>query len=80
MRQEIRQYDVVRVVGMKGETPQVSMGNRSPRIGDRACVVEVYADPPGYELECVSARGETEWLASFPADGVTLEYIESALP
>lgn len=76
----IKQYDVVRVIGIKGEGAPVMPEYRLPRVGDIARVVEIYTNPPGYELECVSPDGGTEWLASFVADDVTLEYIKPAFP
>lgn len=80
MVQSIKQYDVVRVIDIRGKGAQGLFGSRSPRVGDVACVVEVYTHPrDGYELECVSSAGETEWLASFAVEDVTLEYIKSNL-
>jgi hypothetical protein len=77
--EKIKQYDVVRVASIIGKGPQGLLGKRPPLIGDIACVVEIYTHPRGYELECVSSEGETEWLASFSAEDVTLEYVRSPL-
>jgi hypothetical protein len=78
--QEIKQYDVVRLTGMRGEGAQGLFG-RNPAVGDTACVVEIFARTPrlGYALECVSPDGQTEWLAVFAAEDVTLEYLRNAL-
>ncbi len=80
MPREIKQYDVVRITGIRGEGAQGLFG-RNPTVGDTACVVEIYTHTPrlGYELECVSSKGETEWLAAFAAEDVTLEYLRNAL-
>jgi hypothetical protein len=48
---------------------------RAPQIGDVATIIEVYSDPPGYELECSNEHGITEWLAGFKADDIELELI-----
>ncbi len=80
MAQEIKQYDVVRITAIRGCGPQGLFG-MAPAVGDTACVVEIYTHTPrlGYELECVSAKGETEWLATFAAEDVTLEYVRAVL-
>jgi hypothetical protein len=76
----IKQYDIVRITGIRGNGPQGLFG-RPPLVGDTACVVEIFAHTPrlGYALECVSPDGRTEWLASFAADEVTVEYLRNAL-
>lgn len=56
---EIKQYDRVRVMALNnarfhGGEP---FYGRHPVVGDIGYVVEIYADPPGYEVECC-ARGD----------------------
>ena len=38
-------------------------------------MLDVYDHPPGYELECGHASGETLWLESFTDDEVSLELV-----
>ena len=81
---EFRQYDVVRIVRFLSklnvqETNESSF-KRPPEIGDIATVVEVYTDPPGYELECCEDNdGVTTWLASFTKESIELEKFISDL-
>lgn len=81
MADSIKQYDVVRITGITGVGPQGVIGSRAPAVGDTACVVEIFSHMPelGYAMECVAANGETEWVASFAAQDVTLEYVRFAL-
>ena len=46
--------------------------SRPPAVGDVACIVEVYANPSGYEIECSDANGITQWLMAFGPDEVEL--------
>jgi hypothetical protein len=48
---------------------------RAPMDGDVAAVIEVYATPPGYELECSGKDGITIWLHAFAPEEVELEVI-----
>jgi hypothetical protein len=73
-----RLYDRVRISAMRGQGPQGLFGERGPLVGDTACVIEIYCEPPGYELECLSPQGETEWVASFAAADISLEYLGRA--
>lgn len=67
-------YDAVRIAGFapQADTAPDAFSQRPPRIGDVATVIERYASPPGYELEC-SADGSAMWQRAFRADEVTLE-------
>jgi hypothetical protein len=73
----IKIYDVVRIkklrkpVGFRPDDIDV----RAPRIGDVAAVVEVYSNPPGYELECNGKDGITIWLQAFAPEDVELEVV-----
>jgi hypothetical protein len=68
------QYDTVTVKRIL--VPIASQHNqfdlRPPMVGDVACIVEVYTDPAGYELECSDANGITQWLIAFAPDEVEL--------
>jgi hypothetical protein len=72
-------YDAVRVKGIR-LTPLAREQNaafdlRSPRIGDIATIIEIYASPPGLELECSDDKGITQWTIAFPLIDVDLEAI-----
>ena len=69
-----KQYDKVRILALTSGGA-ASIAHRPPRVGDVAYVVEVYSNPPGYDLECVDADGDTEWLSSFSASEVVLEIV-----
>jgi hypothetical protein len=44
-------------------------------VGDRAVVIEVLSDPPGYYLEGHSSTGETIWVEPLAAAEVTFEIV-----
>lgn len=71
-----KQYDEVRILEL-AHGGNGSIARRPPRVGDVAYVVEVYTNPPGYELECVAPDGETEWLSTFVASEIALEVVKS---
>ena len=75
---QFAQYDTVRVVGLHKavDFERDSFNQRAPRIGDIACIVEVYSDPSGYELECSADNGETEWLLAFSPNDIELELVK----
>ena len=70
-------YDVVRIKMLRKPIdfqPDLT-SVRAPSIGDVATVVEVYSNPPGYELECCGKDGITIWLWAFAPEDVELEVI-----
>jgi hypothetical protein len=72
---EFKQYDVVRIVAFNKPVMVVrdAINGREPHVGDVATIVELYDNPPGYELECVEKGGSTAWLRSFAPDKIELE-------
>ena len=72
------QYDVVRVLRLPDVTQPSgeAFDLRSPQVGDVATIIEIYADPPGVELECCYANGITQWLAAFRFQDVLLELVK----
>jgi len=74
---QFAQYDTVRLVGLHKavDFQPDPLNQRSPRIGDIACIVEVYTNPAGYELECSATNGQTEWLLAFSPSEVELELV-----
>jgi hypothetical protein len=48
---------------------------RKPQVGDIAWVIEIYEDPPGYELECSDRNGITEWMQAFAPGEIVLEKV-----
>jgi hypothetical protein len=75
---QFAQYDMVKVVGLHKAVSfeHDSSNQRSPRVGDIAYIVEVYSNPPGYELECSATNGETEWLLAFSPSEIELELVK----
>jgi hypothetical protein len=75
---QFAQYDTVRIVSIRNtkrlETDAFNI--RAPRVGDIACIIEVYSDPPGYDLECSNSDGISEWLLAFPPEEIELELIK----
>jgi hypothetical protein len=41
-----------------------------------ATIVEIYLEPPGYELECSDGCGVTQWLMAFGLGDVELELVQ----
>jgi hypothetical protein len=72
------QYDVVKVKVIRRAVSFEPDGTnrRPPRVGDIATIVEVYADPSGYELECCDPDGITEWLLAFRPEDIELEPVK----
>jgi hypothetical protein len=72
------QYDAVKIVSFPaGRFPEADViSRRAPRVGDVATIIEIYAKPPGYELECCDGNGITEWLMAFQTDEVELELVK----
>ncbi|WP_141832826.1 hypothetical protein [Herbaspirillum sp. SJZ107] len=73
----VKIYDVVTIKGLRKpiDFQPGDMNVRAPAIGDVAAVVEVYSNPPGYELECSGKDGVTIWLHAFAPEDVELEVI-----
>lgn len=72
------QYDVVKVKGFSTEkhTEADAFNRRASKVGDLATIVEIYTNPPGYELECSDSNGVTEWLVAFGPGEIELERIK----
>lgn len=72
-----KQYDSVRIAGLKAPLIEFhdTFNLRRPEVGDVACIVEVYSNPDGYELECSDA-GITQWLIAFGPDEIELELVK----
>jgi hypothetical protein len=71
------QYDAVRIRRLPAhhQAANDAFNVRPPRVGDIAYIVDIYTDPPGYELECSDQDGITQWLIAFSPDEVELERI-----
>jgi len=71
-------YDVVRILSLSGRDfgESDTFDSRAPQVGDIATILEIYDDPPGYELECSDSSGITEWLGGFRQDEVTFERVK----
>jgi hypothetical protein len=83
MSKAFNQYDVVRVLGF-GVGADLTLSEfyeRPPRVGDTATIVEIYDNPPGYELECCDGHsgGATTWLRSFRVTEIKLELLKSQM-
>ena len=80
MSRKFQQYDVVRLIGFgpNADLNPSEHDKRPPQIGDTATIVEIYEDPPGYELECCdgSSEGITTWLRSFGVSEIILELLK----
>lgn len=76
--QVVALYDVVKITAFCKPVHFAPDGIsiRPPRVGDKAAIIEIYGDPPGYELECSGRDGITEWLCAFASDEVEFEKIE----
>ncbi|MDA8098198.1 MAG: hypothetical protein M0042_01070 [Nitrospiraceae bacterium] len=73
-----QQYDIISIrrVNRQFTLDECKPGGRTPEVGDEATIIEVYANPGlGYELECVSKSGETEWLISISPDDLDMEVV-----
>lgn len=73
----IKIYDVVRLKELRKpvDFQPDDTSVRAPGVGDVAAVIEVYSNPPGYELECSGKDGITIWLWSFAPEDVELEVV-----
>lgn len=70
-------YDVVKVKKLHRPIDFQPDGTsfRAPAVGDVAAVIEVYTNPPGFELECSGKDGITIWLHAFAPEDLELEVI-----
>jgi hypothetical protein len=74
----IKLYDAVRIEELH-KAADLSDGDiRQPQVGDFAWIIEIYENPPGYELECSDKDGTTEWLQGFRAEEIKLEKLVKA--
>jgi len=73
----IKVYDAIRITALrqpvrydlgKGDSPE-------PKVGDVAWAIEIYENPPGYELECSDKNGITEWMQGFSLVEIMLEKV-----
>lgn len=71
----VKKFDIVTLTSVSASRPQSSPGWREPCVGDRAVVIEVLSDPPGYYLEGHSSTGETIWVEPLAAAEVTFEIV-----
>jgi hypothetical protein len=79
-KRKFSQYDVIRLKSLPSRLVSAldSFNLRPARVGDVACIVEVYEAPPGYELECSDDNGITEWLLAFSEDEADFELVTPA--
>ena len=74
------QYDVVRILDLVSSplsrASSSGIGEETPSVGDIATVLEVYSNPPGYELECCSVDGSTRWVMAFAPSDLVLEKVQ----
>ena len=70
-------YDVVRLVAINNQQMLESdtFNLSPPKVGDVATILEIYDDPPGYELECCDEYGITVWLLGFREGDIRLESV-----
>ena len=69
----IKLYDAVRIEELSKPVCSEDGDIRQPQVGDVAWVIEIYENPPGYELECSDKNGITQWLQSFRPNEIKLE-------
>lgn len=72
---EFKQYDVVRVKAFHVPISASKFDLKAPAVGDVACIIEIYSNPFGYELECSDIAGITQWMTSFSPHDIDLELI-----
>ena len=74
---KLQQYDVVKIVRLnKSEWAADHFSRRPPQAGDVATIVELYTLPhAGFELECVTPDGQTQWLRSIAPADIELEWV-----
>jgi hypothetical protein len=75
----ISQFDLVRITALaKPEPPYEEDGEREPRVGDVAVVVQILENPRQYYLECYSRKGPMVWSRVFSANAASLEVVGNA--
>ncbi|MCB8962236.1 MAG: hypothetical protein H6651_18140 [Ardenticatenales bacterium] len=62
-------------IGKRFPAGPPTLGQRAPQIGDLATIIEIYDNPPGYELECFDDAGRLVWLATFKQGEVAWEWV-----
>jgi hypothetical protein len=70
-----KQFDIVRITALSVRRPQELEHFREPRAGDRAIIVEVLQNPPGYYLEGKSDTGDTIWVEPFASSDIAFEVV-----
>jgi hypothetical protein len=72
-----QQYDVAKLKGLRVPLPDLfdEFNLRRPIIGDVVTIIEIYSEPPGYELECSDSDGITQWMMAFRPEDVELELL-----
>lgn len=72
-----KQYDVVRLEGIHVSLSELDdeFNLRHPVLGDTATIIEIYAKPFGYELECSDSNSITQWMMALRLDEVELELV-----
>jgi len=73
----VKQFDIVRITALSDKRPQQLKHFREPQAGDRAVVVELLQNPPGYYLEGKSDSGSTIWVEPFASTDIALEVVGS---
>nr|WP_315473175.1 hypothetical protein [uncultured Undibacterium sp.] len=70
-------YEIVRLIAINNGELLLSdaFKRRPPKLGDIATILEIYSDPPGFELECSDKAGNTVWLLGFQEKDVQLELV-----
>jgi hypothetical protein len=70
-------YDVVRLIAINNDKLSLpdTFNTRPPTVGDIATILEIYNDPPGFELECSDNVGGTVWLLGVQEKDVQLELV-----
>ena len=68
-----KEYEIVTLVSddVSRMTLDEGMSIRQPTIGDVATILLVFKTPPAYELECLGADGDTQWVATVPHEFVS---------
>ncbi len=74
---KFKQYDIVRLNGVLVPIPEScdEFNLRRPASGDVATIIEIYSNPPGYELECSDSDGITQWMMAFRSEDIELELL-----
>ena len=67
------EYEIVKLVSDDVSRMNLNdgMSLRQPTMGDIATILLVFKTPPAYELECLGADGNTQWVATVPHEFVS---------